>query len=205
MDWVDPNIGGIGHLLTSVAPDVQVPHGLAVISPVVKSDVTDVFLATEMQGFSLGSSAMMAATGAARSLSLPLTSDWDHDHDVVHPYYGSYHFENSQIQVEYTVSGHATFFRFTFPPNSSGVIAIRPIREGQMSGCRYRRFYRQRRTKGVPGYIFAKSSRPARMIPIAPVGVDNQNAIGEDGSSASSSRVRCPGRSCRNTCRNLVL
>jgi len=184
VDWVDPNIGGIGHLLTSVAPDVQIPHGAAVISPVVKSDVTDIYLATTMQGFSVGSSAIMAATGAAGSLSLPIVSDWDHDHDVVHPYYGSYCLESSGIQVEYTISSHATFFRFTFPPDSTGVVAIRPLEKGKYQAVGDATFTGNEELKGVPGYIFAKSSRPARMIPIPPVENSNENENSEDAASA---------------------
>jgi len=184
VDWVDPNIGGIGHLLTSVAPEVQVPHGAAAISPVVNKDVTDIYLATSMQGFSVGASAIMAATGTARSVSVPVLSDWDHDHDVVHPYYGSYRLESSGIRVEYTVSPHATFFRLTFPPGSPGVVVIRPIEKAIYKAVGSSAFTGEEELEGVPGYLFAKTSHPARMIPITYPGNDIEGAGG--GNSAST-------------------
>lgn len=184
VDWVDPNIGGIGHLLTSVAPEVQVPHGVAVISPVVNKDVTDIYLATSMQGFSLGASALMATTGRAGSLSLPVLSDWDHDHDVVHPHYGSYRLESSGVQAEYTVSAHAALFRFTFPPEASGVVVIRPIEKGVYRVAGSSVFTGEESLKGVPSYIFAKISHPAKMIPFTNAGSDTGST--GDGDSASA-------------------
>jgi len=192
VDWVDPNIGGIGHLLTSVAPEVQVPHGAAVISPVVKSDVTDVYLATTLQGFSMGSSVIMATTGDARSLSLPVVSDWDHDHDVVRPYYGAYCLESSGVQVEYTAAGHAILFRFTFPPGSSGVIAVRPLEKGSYKAIDQSGFAAWEELKGVPGYIFAESSRPARMIPLRAIEEGNPDANGGGGASALTLEFDAP-------------
>ena len=34
VDYVDPNIGGIGHLLQATAPTVQLPHAMMRIAPV---------------------------------------------------------------------------------------------------------------------------------------------------------------------------
>jgi predicted alpha-1,2-mannosidase len=180
VDWVDPNIGGIGHLLTSVAPEVQVPHGVAVISPVVAKDVTDIYLATSMQGFSLGASAIMAVAGTAGSLSLPITSEWDHDHDVVRPYYGCYRLETSRIRAEYTVAAHAAIFRFTFPSESSGVVAIRPLEKGVYKAVDAASFSGQEEQQGVPSYIFAKISSPTRFVS----GPNAGGAIGESEGSA---------------------
>jgi hypothetical protein len=41
VDLVDPHIGDICHLLISMALEVQLPHGFAVIAPVIEEDVTD--------------------------------------------------------------------------------------------------------------------------------------------------------------------
>jgi len=180
VDWVDPNIGGIGHLLTSVAPEVQVPHGVAVIAPVVASDVTDIYLATSLQGFSLGASAIMATTGTAKSVSVPVVSDWDHDHDIVHPYYGSNRLENSGVRAEYTVSAHATFYRFIFPPGSSGVVVVRALERGKYTAVGSSAFSGEEEQKGVPSYLFAKVSRPARFAQITVPG----NGAGVGTSSA---------------------
>ena len=164
VDCVDPNIGGIGHLLTSVAPEVQIPHGVAVLSPVVAKDVTDIYLAQRMQGFAMGASIVMASTQRAGDVSLPILSDWDHDHDRVSPYYGSYQLESFAIRVEYTPAAHAAHYRFTFPPHSGGVLAITPIESGSYRAAGASAFIAEEEVQGVRSYVYAEVSRPARIL-----------------------------------------
>ena len=178
VDWVDPNIGGIGHLLTSVAPEVQVPHGVAVVAPVVAKDVTDIYLATTLQGFSLGASVLMAATGEARSLALPLVSDWDHDHDDARPYYGSYRLESSGIRAEFTAAAHAAHFRFTFPPGQSGVVALRPAETGVYKVLGPSAFSAEEVQSGVHSYLYVEVSRPTHAATVPPSGANPANAVG---------------------------
>jgi predicted alpha-1,2-mannosidase len=181
VDWVDPDIGGIGHLLTSVAPDVQVPHGVAIISPVVAQDITDIYLATTMQGFSLGASVVMAATGAARDLSLPILSDWDHDHDTVSPYYGSYRLESYGIRAEYTVAAHAAIFHFTFPQGFPGVVALSPMESGTYKAVGSSSFSAEEQQEGVRSYLYIETTRPARVVPVAPQGAVSDHATANGG------------------------
>jgi predicted alpha-1,2-mannosidase len=184
VDWVDPNIGGIGHLLTSVAPEVQVPHGVAVISPVVAKDVTDIYLAETMQGFSLGASSVMAATGTARGLSLPIVSDWDHDHDAIRPYYGSYRLESYGIGVEYTAAAHAAHFRFTFPAGSSGIVAFSPVEIGNYRVLGPAAFSGEEELQGVRSYLYVETTLPARVVPVAQKDANPGKAAASGGASA---------------------
>lgn len=184
VDWIDPNIGGIGHLLTSVAPNVQVPHGAAIISPVVAKDVTDVYLATTMRGFSLGASVVMAATGTAHDLSLPIISDWDHDHDIVKPYYGSYRLESYGIRVEYTPATHAALFRFTFPTGSPAVVALCARESGTYKAIGTSTFSGEEEQGGVRSYLHVETTRPVRVVPAAPKGTNLGNASAASGAPA---------------------
>ena len=164
VDWVDPNIGGIGHLLTSRWPEVQVPHGVAIIAPVVAKDVTDIYLATTMQGFSLGASVLTAATGTTTDLPLPIVSDWDHDHDVVKPYYGSYRLESYGIRVEYTAQPHAAYFRIVFPAGSPGVVALSPIETAAYTPAGPSSFSAVETLQGVVSYLHVETTPPLRAV-----------------------------------------
>jgi predicted alpha-1,2-mannosidase len=183
VDWVDPNIGGIGHLLTSVTPDVQLPHGMATISPVAARDVTDIYLAATMRGFSLGASVIMAATGRAKDLRAPILSDWDHDHDIVHPYYGSYRLESFGIRTEYTVGPHSAFFCFTFPAGTPGVVALTPMESGNYKLAGAAAVVGEESLNGVRSYLYIETSHPAQAISIMPKDVPGGQAA-EGGASA---------------------
>ena len=50
VDYVDPNIGGIGHLLQATAPTVQLPHAMIRIAPVTAFGIKDRYLASWNDG-----------------------------------------------------------------------------------------------------------------------------------------------------------
>src|SRR3569833_872015 len=58
--YVNPHISGIDHLLTSTAPFVQCPHGMARLAPIMSPGVTDKYLAERIHGFPLGPALIMA-------------------------------------------------------------------------------------------------------------------------------------------------
>jgi len=51
VDYVSPNIGGIGQLLTATAPYVQTPHGMARLAPVTTPGINNRDLADKIYGF----------------------------------------------------------------------------------------------------------------------------------------------------------
>ncbi len=63
VDYVDPNIGGIGQLLTATVPYVQYPYGMARIAPMTTPGITDRYLADKIFGFPAGPALLMAADG----------------------------------------------------------------------------------------------------------------------------------------------
>src|SRR5580704_9522215 len=61
VDYVSPNIGGIGQLLTATIPYVQYPHGMARLYPVTTPGITDRYLADKIYGFPAGPAILMAS------------------------------------------------------------------------------------------------------------------------------------------------
>ena len=64
VDYVSPNIGGIGQLLTATIPYVQSPHGMARLAPITTPGVKDRYLADKIYGFPAGPATLMASVGA---------------------------------------------------------------------------------------------------------------------------------------------
>ena len=63
VDYVSPNIGGIGQLLTATVPYVQYPHGMARLAPITTPGIIDRYLADKIYGFPVGPAMLMASVG----------------------------------------------------------------------------------------------------------------------------------------------
>ncbi len=68
--YVDPNIGGIGHLLTATYPTVYRPYGMAGVTPQFDPAVGDRYLADHIWGFPVPVHLHRTATGP---LLMPVT------------------------------------------------------------------------------------------------------------------------------------
>ena len=127
VDYVDPNIGGIGHLLVATDPVVRLPQGNIQVASNPWPEIYDRYLSHQVFCFSLRDvvrygtttipSWIMATTGKIEVTPPKIASDYDHDFETVTPYYSSLLLEDYDINVECTVTDHVSYFRFTFPEN----------------------------------------------------------------------------------------
>jgi putative alpha-1,2-mannosidase len=134
LDYVNPNIGGIGHLLVATDPIVQLPQGSVKLSSNPWPEIYDRYLADKVFSFSLRDvvrygtktipSWIMATTGNIEVTPAKIASCYDHDFETVTPYYSALLLEDYDINVEYTVTDLASYFRFTFPENSDSHILL---------------------------------------------------------------------------------
>jgi len=115
VDYVNPNIGGIGQLLSATSPNVVVPYGIMRISPITTPGITDRYLADKIFGFPAGGVTLTPMTGSAETDPAKYASMYDHDLETATPYYYAAILEKYDIRVEYTVSAHAAYYRLTFP------------------------------------------------------------------------------------------
>jgi predicted alpha-1,2-mannosidase len=124
VDYVNPNIGGIGQMLQPTQPLVQYPYGMMRIAPITTPGITDRYLADKIYGFPAGGVLLMAATGPEETEAAKYASMYDHDLETATPYYYAVTLEKYDIRVEYTVSHHAAFFRLTFPDGVPGHVLL---------------------------------------------------------------------------------
>ncbi|HEY4045897.1 MAG TPA: GH92 family glycosyl hydrolase [Acidobacteriaceae bacterium] len=117
VDYVSPNIGGIGQLLTATIPYVQCPHGMARLAPIITPGVTDRYLADKIYGFPAGPAMLTASVGAESPQPESYASDFDHDFEIATPYYYSADLQTWGIKAELTASEEGAYYRFTFPAN----------------------------------------------------------------------------------------
>ena len=124
VDYVNPMIGSIGHLLTATTADVQLPRGMVRLYPRTTPGIRDNYLADKIYGYTMGSmSADFSVTGpcltaltglpnpnAGRNASL-----FDHEAEKATPYAYAVLQQDNGIFAEMTATNHAACYRFTFP------------------------------------------------------------------------------------------
>src|ERR1700748_3281557 len=87
VDYVSPNIGPIGQLLTATVPYVQRPHGMARLAPITTPGIADLDVADKIYGFPAGSATLMASVGETGTCPEKYASEFDHDFETSTPYY----------------------------------------------------------------------------------------------------------------------
>jgi len=131
VDYVNPNIGTIGHLLTATTPYVQYPHGMARVAPQTTPGIQDRYLADKIFGFPAGPATLMAYTGDLSYDPARTASHYDHDFEVATAYWYKVRLDDSDIEAEATAAQLADYYRFTFPAAAHAHIAL-SLRNGEI-------------------------------------------------------------------------
>lgn len=171
VDYVSPNIGGIGQLLTSTRPVVQRPHGMAQLAPITTPGITDRYLADRIFGFPAGPATLMASTGEVATDAAAYASDFDHDFETATPYYYEAALASWGIQAELTATNEAGYYRFTFPASAHGHLVLELGDGGELEVEGDRAVGGSQRIAGSPqrneaagqetrAYFYAEFSRP---------------------------------------------
>ena len=132
VDYVSPNIGGIGQLLTATVPYVQYPHGMARLAPITSPRITDRYLADKIYGFPAGPAMLMTSTGPVATDAKDYASDFDHDFETATPYYYAARLEDWGIEAEFTATSQAAYYRFTFHASKHAHVALVLRRDGEL-------------------------------------------------------------------------
>src|SRR5260370_20052815 len=132
VDYVDPNIGGIGQLLKATTPYVQRPHGIARLAPITTPGIADRYLADKIFGFPVGPAILMASVGASGTDPALYASNFDHDFEIATPYYYEADLRTWGIRAELTATQEAGYYRFTFPADAHGHLALSLEDQGEL-------------------------------------------------------------------------
>ena len=124
VEYVSPNIGTIGQLLTATVPYVQRPHGMARVAPVTTPGIADRYLADKIYGFPAGPALLMASVGEIGTEPSDYASDFDHDFEIATPYYYEADLQTWRIRAEATATDQTACYRFTFPESTHAHLVL---------------------------------------------------------------------------------
>lgn len=131
-DYVNPYIGSISPKTGGTSPTVLVPHGSVALSPLFTPGIGDKYLADKIFGFPVGPTLIMTDVGVIKTNSRDSASRFDHDMETATPYYYAVLLEDSSINLEYTISDNAVYFRFKFPQAASSNILMSMSRNASL-------------------------------------------------------------------------
>ena len=133
VDYVSPNIGGIGILLTATIPYAQYPHGMARLYPITTPGISDRYLADKIYGFPAGPALLTASVGTDGTHPADYASGFDHDFETATPYYYEADLETWGIKAELTPTREAAYYRFTFPASQHGHLVFSLQQDAEIS------------------------------------------------------------------------
>ncbi|MGO8785894.1 MAG: GH92 family glycosyl hydrolase [Terriglobia bacterium] len=161
VDYVDPHIGGISHLLKSEPPTVQLPFGMIRLAPVTSPGISDSYLAEKIYGFPWNGAVMMPTVGPVETDPAKNASLYDHDFETATPYYYAVTLEKTDAQVEFSVTERAAYFRITYQQPGDRHIIVRVEDKGMLTADPAQSSVSGfEDTPGARQYLYAQSSRP---------------------------------------------
>jgi putative alpha-1,2-mannosidase len=149
VDVVYPYIGTINPKTRGATPVIKAPGGSVGLFPSFTPEMQDMYLADKIYGFPLGVAQLMVTAGEVHTGARENASHFDHDLETATAYSYQALLEDSNINVEYTPTDNAVFFRFTLPEGQTsqvllsmaGDAAVRIVNdrtiEGSSDGRRY--------------------------------------------------------------------
>ena len=115
VQYVDPTIGSIGHLLTACMPRIYMPHGMMSAFPKFNTGMLDFYLTDKIYGFVFRLGTLMPVIGRETGDSNANASSYDNDFVSVSPCEYKVLLEDYDINCSFTVDMHSAVFKIEMP------------------------------------------------------------------------------------------
>jgi len=156
LTFVDPYIGGVGHLLKSTKPVSHLPNQVIRMAP-VRNDYLD----DQIRGFQLSQEtfSVMPFSGAYKAMA-PVSA-WDNQIEVATPYFYSTWLEDYNITVEFTPGKKCGYFRFTFPDGNTKHIHINVSEADKISLSDTAGIVIEKSSRGIKAFVYGEFNEKA--------------------------------------------
>jgi predicted alpha-1,2-mannosidase len=166
LDYIDPNIGGKGHLLHPVRPVVQIPNQMVRMYPVREDIIDDQISYFPLSLVSHRNGRMFGVLPFIEEMNDDLwrkRQTWDHDLEITRPYYYSTYLIDDEITTEFTTGKKAGFFKFTFPEKANKTLVLRTIGHGsELQITSKNSITGIERFKGMEAYVYGEFNQQGK-------------------------------------------
>ncbi len=162
LDYVDPYIGGMGHLLHPTRPNVQLPNQVIRMHP-LRADFLDdqisffpLTIASHRNGELFG---VLPGSGNPAEGTWKERQTYDHDLEIVKPYYYYTYFIDEEIKIEFVPGKKAGYYKVKFPANSNKRVKLNINNSGTWKVRGPESFTGEEEIGGMKAYVFGKFSQ----------------------------------------------
>src|SRR6478609_5301082 len=163
VEYVDPAIGGVGHLLEPTKPTVSLPNSMVRVYPVRRDALDD-----EIQSFPLTiiSHRLGELFWLMPNAGAPDAAAWQqraaYDQEKLTPYYYTSRLDDSLIQIEFTPAAQSGYFRFTFP-SGKPVVLLANRQGGEMTAASSNGISGFESFSGMKAFVYGEFSAPVNL------------------------------------------
>jgi predicted alpha-1,2-mannosidase len=194
VEYVDPSIGCVGHLLEPTRPTVSLPNSMVRVYPVRRDGTDDRISSFPLTIIShrLGELFWLLPTESepeAQAWHRPLA----YDQEKLTPYYYSAHLDDSSIGIEFTPSARCGFFRLTFPSGKPGVL-LANRQDGELEAGEDNSFTGIERFNKMQAFVYGEFNAPVK-FEVTRDGAKSRMTVqlAESGSSPAAGEARPAG------------
>lgn len=125
VDYVNPYMGNISHMLVPAYPMIHLPNSMLRVTP-QRSD----FTSTKINGLPLilashrGSSCFNLSPISGGNDNLKQIMSYDYDNEVIKPYYYAVHIDQQRIEVEFAPSCQSGIYKINFTENKPSYLVL---------------------------------------------------------------------------------
>ncbi len=133
VEYIDPNIGSVGHLLKPCRPTVQLPNQMVRMYPIRKDYLDDQISWFPMSLTGHRGSGLFGIKPIAKIYDESIFEEkltYDHDLEVTRPWYYSTNFIDEETFLEYVPGKKSGYFRIDFKNNETKSILFKIMRDG---------------------------------------------------------------------------
>lgn len=161
INYVDPNIGGVGLILEPTRPTVQLPHQMIRSYP-IRKDYLDTHISSfpltlisHRSGYLFG---IMPFTGSPMEVTNPAT-EWDPELEITTPYYYSEWLETPEAKIEFTPGAKTGYFRITFSGDKKPNLMLQIMNQGRWSRVSDRAVEGIESFQGMNAWVYGEFSK----------------------------------------------
>jgi len=107
---------------------------------------------------------VMPYTGETEDEKAEHPQTYDHDLEVVRPYYYSTYFIDTDIQTEFTPGSQSGYYRFTYPDQTNKLIRLQTIHKGSMKMISEFAFSGVEEFGGMKVYVYGEFNQPGKTV-----------------------------------------
>jgi predicted alpha-1,2-mannosidase len=131
--YVDPTIGGVGHLLEPTRPTMHLPNSMVRMYPVRKDQLDDQISYFPLSMYSHRIGNVFSVMPYATSDQLPSLTKTTYDLEKTAPHYYTVILDEPQVKVEYSPAERSGYYRFTSLSGSPVNLQFGVINQGAIS------------------------------------------------------------------------